>query len=82
MLQSVMRSCIGSAAIASPRNSTASYRPPSMPKRPMRNSITSLAETPFRSLPPNSRTIVRGTRSQISPVTSTPHISVAPIPNM
>ena len=82
MLHRVMRSCIDSSRIASPRYSTAWYCPPSMPKRPMRNSITSFAETPAPSLPANSMAIVCGTLSQISPVTSTPTISVAPMPNM
>src|SRR5439155_596403 len=46
MLHKVMRSCIDSSRIASPRYSTAWYCPPSMPKRPMRNSITGFAH-PF-----------------------------------
>ena len=45
MLESVMRSCIGSARIASPRKCTAWVRPPSMPSWPHRNSIMSLATT-------------------------------------
>ena len=82
MLHRVMRSCIDSLRIASPRYSTAWYWPPSMPKRPMRNSITSFAATPSPKAPSNSMAIVCGTFSQISPVTSTPTISVAPMPNM
>ena len=42
----------------------------------------SLADTPGDSAPSNSIAMVCGTLSQISPVTSTPSISVAPMPNM
>ncbi|MNM97193.1 hypothetical protein D3C81_1096910 [compost metagenome] len=45
-------------------------------------SIMSLAETPAWSRPCQCRRMVSGTRTQISPVTSTPSISVAPMPNM
>ena len=82
MLQSVMRSFIDSARTASPQYSTASYWPPSMPKRVHMCSIMSLAQTPGASRPLHSMAMVWGTRSQISPVTTTPSISVAPMPNM
>ena len=82
MLASVMRSCIGSRLTASPVNSTACERPPSRPSLPQRNSMTSLATTPSPNFPRHSISIVSGTRSQISPVASTPAISVAPMPNM
>ena len=42
----------------------------------------SFADTPSPNAPSHSSRIVCGTFSQISPVTSTPSISVAPMPNM
>ena len=53
-----------------------------MPKRAIMASIMSLAQTPAASRPDQCMAIVRGTRSQISPVTTTPSISVLPMPNM
>ena len=53
-----------------------------MPSWPHRNSITSLATTHGPNVPRHSISIVSGTVSQISPVASTPAISVAPMPNM
>ena len=53
-----------------------------MPKRPIVASIMSLAVTPCASAPFQRMKIVRGTCSQISPVVTTPSISVAPMPNM
>jgi hypothetical protein len=44
--------------------------------------MMSLASTPGESRPCHSIRMVPGTLSQISPVASTPAISVAPIPNM
>ncbi len=77
-----MRSAMPSACTALPQNSTAWYCPPFMPKRPIMCSIMSLATTPGASAPSHCMRMVRGTRSQISPVTTTPSISVAPMPNM
>lgn len=82
MLLRVMRSFIDRARTASPQNSTASYCPPSMPKRVHMYSIMSLAHTPEGRRPVHSMAMVWGTRSQISPLTATPSISVAPMPNM
>ena len=53
-----------------------------MPKRPIIDSIMSLALTPCASRPCHCMKIVSGTCSQIWPVTTTPSISVAPMPNM
>ena len=53
-----------------------------MPKRPIMCSIMSLATTPGDSRPSHCIRMVWGTRSQISPVTTTPSISVLPMPNM
>ena len=44
--------------------------------------MMSLAVTPSESFPRHSIRMVCGTFSQISPVASTPAISVAPTPNM
>ena len=82
MFDTVMRSFMDWARTASPQNSIASYCPPSMPKRVHRCSIMSLAHTPGPRRPCQSMAMVCGTRSQISPVTTTPSISVAPMPNM
>ena len=73
---------IDKARTASPQNSTAWYWPPFMPKRPIIDSIMSLAETPSARRPLQRMKIVGGTLSQISPVTTTPSISVEPMPNM
>ena len=53
-----------------------------MPKRPSMASIMSLALTPVARRPFHCIAIVCGTSSQIWPVTTTPSISVAPMPNM
>ena len=53
-----------------------------MPKRPVIASIMSLAVRPAPRRPSHHMRIVRGTRTQISPVTTTPSISVLPMPNM
>ena len=54
-----------------------------MPKRPIMCSIMSLAVDARRGSRPSHRMrMVAGTRSQISPVTTTPSISVLPMPNM
>ena len=53
-----------------------------MPKRPSMCSIMSLAVTPRGSAPSHHMRMVSGTRSQISPMTTTPNISVLPTPNM
>ena len=82
MLDSVMRSCMPRPCTVSPANSIAWYWPPFMPKRPIMCSIMSLAQTPLASAPRQTIWMVCGTRSQISPVTITPSISVLPMPNM
>ena len=53
-----------------------------MPRRAHRASITSLALTPSGKPPVTSIRIVSGTLTQVSPVASTPAMSVAPMPNM
>jgi hypothetical protein len=53
-----------------------------MPKRPSIASIMSFALTPAARRPSHCMKIVSGTSSQIEPVTTTPSISVAPMPNM
>ena len=82
MLDRVMRSCMPMPRTVSPANSIAWYCPPFMPKRPIMCSIMSLAQTRSASRPLQTIRMVSGTRSQISPVTTTPSISVLPIPNM
>ena len=53
-----------------------------MPRRPIMRSIMSLAVTPAPSRPFQRIISVRGTRTQMPPVTATPSISVLPMPNM
>jgi hypothetical protein len=53
-----------------------------MPKRPIMASIMSLAGHARRELPSQRMRMVRGTCTQISPVVTTPSISVLPTPNM
>ena len=82
MLDRVMRSCMLKPRTVSPANSMAWYWPPFMPKRPVMCSIMSLAQTPAAKRPCQTIWMVCGTRNQISPVTTTPSISVLPTPNI
>ena len=75
-----MRSSMDRARIVSPAYSTALYVAPAWPIIPMVLSEMSLVITPADSAPCHKTRMVSGTFSQVCPVTSTPSISVEPMP--